>query len=178
MNIFKDYLKPVITLLVICIIVGAVLAAVNSVTAPRIEANELEAANATYYAALPEADTFTEMECDISGVTHVLKADNGSGYVITAASRGYNGDVPAAAAFSGEGTILRVIMMENSETPGMGQKVTESSFEDQFTGLKAEEITLEDIDAVSGATISSRAAVNAINLAIQAFNQVKEGGSR
>ena len=86
--------------------------------------------------ALPEADSFTSVPCEISGVTAVLQADNGAGWVITAQARGYGGQVPAAVAFSPEGEILRVIMMPNEETPGLGQKVTEPDFAGQFSGVE------------------------------------------
>lgn len=175
MNTWNSYLKPVAVLLVICAAVGALLSGVNALTSPAIAANEEAAANATYFAVLPEADGFTELDCCIDGVTAVLKADNGAGYVITAQARGYGGQVPAAVAFSPDGTILSVAMMSNDETPGLGQKVTASDFTGQFAGRSAEAFTIDEVDAVSGATISSRAAVSAVNLAIEAYLQVTGG---
>ena len=70
---------------------------------------------------LPEADTFTKVECTVEGVTEAYKADNGAGYVITAASKGYGGDVPVMVAFNSEGTITAVKFLDNDETPGLGQ---------------------------------------------------------
>lgn len=175
MKLWKNYLRPAVTLMVICLLVGAALAAVNAATAPAIAANELASLNATYAAVLPEADGFEALDCSIEGVTAVLRAKNGAGYVITAQSQGYGGQVPAAVAFGADGTILRVAMLSNDETPGLGQKVTEESFTGQFSGRKAAQMTLADIDAVSGATISSRAALSAVNLACAAFEQVVGG---
>lgn len=172
MSVWKQYGKPMAVLLAICIAVGAVLAVVNQFTAPVIAANEEKANNETYFAVLPEADSFTELECDIDGVTAVLKADNGAGYVITAEANGYGGAVPVAVSFDNDGNIIHVIMMSNDETPGLGQKVTEESFYSQFDGLPAETLTIDDIDAITGATISSKAAVNAINLAIEAYQSI------
>ena len=63
-------------------------------------------------------------------------------------------------------------MMENSETPGLGQKVTEDAFSGQFAGRDAVELTIDDVDAVTGATISSKAAVSAIDLAIAAYREI------
>ena len=169
--------KPILVLAVVCLIAGIVLSSANVLTAPVIAANEEAANNATYFAALPEADSFTAVPCELTGVTAVLRADNGAGWVITAQARGYGGQVPAAVAFSPEGEILRVIMMPNEETPGLGQKVTEPDFAGQFAGMAAEPLSLEDIDAVSGATISSRAAVAAVDLAIEAFQSVTGGAA-
>ena len=175
MTMYKEHIKPIVVLLIICLIIGGVLGAVNTVTAPIIEKNVKEAEEANYYAVLPEADTFTSVDVDIPGVKAALKADNGAGYVVIAEAGGYNAAVPAAVSFSEDGKIKKVLMTENEETPGMGQKVRNDAFQDQFAGWDAAEISLADIDAVSGATISSRAAVNAINLAIQAYNKMKGG---
>ena len=175
MKLWTEYLKPVVVLLAVCIVAGTALAAVNQTTAPIIQENEERKANETYFAVLPEADSFTRLECDLDGVTAALKADNGAGYVITAQSRGYGGQVPAAVAFSPEGEILRVMFTDNDETPGLGQKVSEDSFSGQFSGREADALTLDNIDAISGATITSKAAVNAVNLAIEAFHQVTGG---
>ena len=167
--------KPVLVLVLVSLIAGIVLSSANLITAPVIAANE-EAENArTYLEALPEADHFTPVDYSMENVTAVLKADNGAGWVITAQSRGYGGQVPAVVAFSPDGTIQKVIMMDNSETPGLGQKVTEETFARQFAGRNAEPFHVEDIDAVSGATISSKAAVSAIDLAIEAFHEVTGG---
>lgn len=172
MSVWKQYGLPVTVLLIICIVVGSLLAVVNQFTAPLIAINEEKANNETYFTALPEADSFTALACDIDGVTAVLQADNGAGYVITAESNGYGGEVPAAVSFDTEGNIIRVVMMSNDETPGLGQKVTEPSFAEQFAGIPAQELTLDEIDTITGATISSRAAMNAINLAIEAYQEI------
>ena len=178
MKLWNSYLKPVAVLLAICAVVGAVLSAINAQTAPIIAANEEAARNETYFAALPEADSFTQLDCSIDGVTAVLKADNGAGYVVTAQARGYGGQVPAAVAFSTDGTILQVIMMSNEETPGLGQKVTDEDFSGQFAGREAQPLTIDQVDAVSGATISSKAAVTAIDLAVEAYLEVTGGAAQ
>ena len=165
-------IRPTLILALICLLATLLLAGLNHLTTPIITENEEQTANETYAALLPEADGFTALSCDIDGVTAVMEANNGAGYVITAQSRGYGGQVPAAVAFSSDGTILGVTMMENSETPGLGQKVTEDAFSGQFTGRDASEFTIDDIDAITGATISSKAAVSAINLAIEAYQEI------
>ena len=64
-----------------------------------------------------------------------------------------------------------VQFLDNDETPGLGQKVKSEAFQSQFSGMPAEEFGLSDIDAITGATISSGAAASAINAAIAAYNQ-------
>ena len=159
--LWQETVKPVVVLLLICLISGLVLAAVNSVTAPIIAANEEAQAQATYSALLPEADHFSELSTTVDGVTNVLKADNGAGYIVVAAARGYKGDVVATVAFDNDGSILDLSMTAADETVGIGTKVTEEDF------------AYGDVDAVSNASYSSKAAVEAINLAIQAYQEVR-----
>ena len=171
--LWQETVKPVVVLLLICLISGLVLAAVNSVTAPIIAANEEAQAQATYSALLPEADHFSELSTTVDGVTNVLKADNGAGYIVVAAARGYKGDVVATVAFDNDGSILDLSMTAADETVGIGTKVTEEDFTGQFSGMPAENFAYGDVDAVSNATYSSKAAVEAINLAIQAYQEVR-----
>lgn len=171
--LWQETVKPVVVLLLICLISGLVLAAVNSVTAPIIAANEEAQAQATYSALLPEADHFSELSTTVDGVTNVLKADNGAGYIVVAAARGYKGDVVATVAFDNDGSILDLSMTAADESVGIGTKVTEEDFTGQFSGMPAENFAYGDVDAVSNATYSSKAAVEAINLAIQAYQEVR-----
>ena len=171
--LWQETVKPVVVLLLICLISGLVLAAVNSVTAPIIAANVEAQAQATYSALLPEADHFSELSTTVDGVTNVLKADNGAGYIVVAAARGYKGDVVATVAFDNDGSILDLSMTAADETVGIGTKVTEEDFTGQFSGMPAENFAYGDVDAVSNATYSSKAAVEAINLAIQAYQEVR-----
>ena len=103
-------------------------------------------------------------------------ADNGAGYVITAQAKGYGGQVPVMVAFGADGAIASVRFLDNSETPGLGQKVKDDAFQGQFSGMAAEAFTLDDIDAVTGATISSRAATTAINAAIEVYQSLQSDG--
>lgn len=173
---WNEFAKPIVVLVAICLVSSALLAVTNSVTAPIITASAEAEATATRQALLPAADSFTQVEgVQVEGVTDVYKADNGAGYVISAAARGYGGDVPVMVAFDETGAIAAVQFLDNEETPGMGQKVMDESFYGQFAGMAAEPMALSDIDAITGATISSTAAVEGINSAIEAYNQVKEG---
>ena len=98
-----------------------------------------------------------------------MEATDDLGYAVIAQSKGYSSQVPMAVAFDDEGTITNVIGMDNTETPGLGTKVQLPDFTDQFLGRTAEPLTIDDIDAVTGATISSKAALAAVNEAIEAY---------
>lgn len=175
MSIWKEYLKPVVVLVVICIIVSAGLAVTNSITAPIIEENAAKTANAARQELIPDADGFEELAVEYNGVTAMYKATNLDAYVVTAEAKGYGGMVPVMVAFGEDGKILSVKFMSNDETPGLGQKVKSEAFQGQFSGMEAESFTLSDIDAISGATISSSAATTAINNAIAAYKGEAKG---
>ena len=169
MKLWNDFFKPIVVLGVICIVTSALLAVTNGVTAPIIEQNAIATANATRAALLPKADGFEAITLDVEGVTEAYKATNDAGYVITAAAKGYAGDVPVMVAFNADGKILAVNFLANAETPGLGQKVRTDAFQGQFNGKDAENFGMSDIDGISGATISTSAAVKALNAAITAY---------
>ncbi|MBR2029010.1 MAG: FMN-binding protein [Oscillospiraceae bacterium] len=170
---WNDLLKPVVVLTVICIIVSAALAAVNSITAPIIAAAAAEAANAARYELLPEADGFEAIEVEVEGVTEMYKATNGAGYVISAQGNGFggNGSVKMMVAYDNEGTIISCKVIDCSgETPGIGDKIVkETWFLEQFLGIKGDQAS--GVDTISGTTISSGAAISAMDAAYKAFSE-------
>ena len=180
-NMWENFLKPVVVLVVICIVASAALAGTNQLTAPIIKAQEEAAANAAYLEVLPEADGFEEItDFQSSNVTKALKATNGAGWVIQAYGKGFGGDVPVVVAFDSEGTILKVKFMENSETAGFGQKLADPADADgqklaeSFVG-KSGTLEAGDVDMISGVTVSSKAALSAVNSAVNCFNEVALG---
>ena len=166
-------LKPVVVLTVICVIVSAALAAVNSITAPIIAAAAAEAANAARYELLPEADGFEAIEVEVEGVTEMYKATNDAGYVISAQGNGFggNGSVKMMVAYDNEGTIISCKVIDcSAETPGIGDKIVkETWFLEQFLGIKGDQAS--GVDTISGTTISSGAAISAMDAAYKAFSE-------
>lgn len=178
---WNDLVKPIVVLVVICILSSAALAGANYITAPIIAQQQAAAANAAFLAVLPEADNFDEItEFETTGVSKVLKAQNGAGWVIQASAKGFGGDVPAVVGFDAEGSIVKVQFMENSETAGFGQKLVDGSedgmkFAAQFEGKSGAQKIGDTVDAITGATVSSKAAVAAINSAVNCFAEVALG---
>jgi len=168
-TLWNSLVKPAVVLVLICAIVGFLLGSVDNLTLPTITANREARAWATYNALIPEATDFEALSCDVPGGTALREADDDLGYAVIAQSKGYSSQVPMAVAFDDEGTIANVIGMDNTETPGLGTKVQLPDFTDQFLGRAAEPLTIDDIDAVTGATISSKAALAAVNEAIEAY---------
>ena len=171
--------KPVIVLVAICAIAGVLLGAVHQVTAPVAAANAEQRAQETYAALLPQAASFEELDVDVAGCTAALSAKDASGttigYVVVAQSKGYGGQVPIAVAFGIDGTVTNITAMSNSETPGLGSRIAEESYIGQYVGMPASQLSVEQIDTISGATISSKAALAAFNIAVQVFEEVQNG---
>ena len=164
----KETLRPVAVLTGICLIVAVLLAATNGVTAPIIAANEAAAAQQTRIRLLPEADSFDIVPVEAEGVTEAARAANGAGWVITAQAQGYGGQVPVMVAFGQDGAIRAVEFLANDETPGLGQKVRNESFGAQFSGTTS--ANAYEVDAISGATVSSNAAILAVEHACAAYD--------
>ena len=175
MSNWNKIFKPIVVLCVICIVMTGALAATNGVTAPIIEAATIAAQNAARTELLPEADSFTKVEgLAVENVVEAYTADNGTGTVVTSTSKGYGGTMTVMVAFTPEGTIKQIKVTEQGETQGIGSKVAgDASFWTRYEGLEAKELVLgTDVDALSGATVSSKALTNAVNAAIAGYNAI------
>jgi electron transport complex protein RnfG len=89
-----------------------------------------------------------------------------SGYAFIASGSGYGGDIDILVGLDSDFKIKDISIITQTETPGLGARITESTFTDQFKGLSADEIALRSnngmIDAITGATISSKAVVDTV----------------
>ena len=176
MNNWSRIGKPIVVLSLICVVVTGALAATNEVTAPIIEAARIEAENAARLQVLPEADDFTEVTgIAVDGVSAVYTANNGAGAAITASAKGYGGDVVLMVGINAEGSIAAIVVTEQGETKGIGSNVVSNNeYLAQYSGLSAAQplVLNQDVDALSGATVSSTALIDAVNAAITAYNQI------
>ena len=172
-----ETVRPVVVLVAICMLAGALLGVVHYVTEPVAQANADRKAQETYAQLVPQAALFEPVDCTVEGCTAALEARDASGaviaHVIVAQSKGYGGQVPIAVAFGTDGTVTSITTMANDETPGLGTKIANDSYIGQYVGLAAESITADDIDLISGATISSKAALSAFNIAVTAYEEVR-----
>lgn len=178
----EDIIKPVGVLLAICIIIPLALSVTNKVTAKKIA--ELEAANSKKNMQnLIDADNFEE--CENGEITYYAAINGGktAAYIFTESSKGYGGDVSVMTAIKPDGTVAGVAILDVSgETPGLGQNAAKESFFSQYIGLKKGVSVLKngakaennEVDAVTGATITSTAVTRAVNKALDDFEKVKE----
>ena len=176
MSNWNKVFKPIVVLVVICIVVTGALAATNSVTKPIIDAATAEAERLARSELLPEAEEFVEITgVDVENVSAVYGTTNEVGVVITSSAKGYGGDVVVMTAFAPDGTIKQIKVTEQGETKGIGSNVVSTpSYWENYVGLDASDALVlgQDVDAVSGATVSSRALLNAVNAAIEAYHAI------
>ncbi|MDL2293747.1 FMN-binding protein [Ruminococcaceae bacterium OttesenSCG-928-D13] len=179
-TVWQPFLSPIIALVSICLVTSLLLGLTNSLTAPLIEANAASEAAAARRELLPEADDFTPMDLEglPDSVTAMYAANNGTGWVVESYGRGYGGKVPAMVAFDADGTITGVTFPANDETPGLGQNlVGNANFASQFNDRPAQNISSGEIDKIASATITTNAAVSAVNAAVEAYSIKVEGAT-
>lgn len=173
-NTFRDIIKPVIVLVCICLVVSALLAYINQITSPIISEAEEKAAQKAMAEVLTEADSFEPVSIGNSPerVSEVYRANNGTGYVFILITKGYGGDMKLICGIKSDGTIEGCKTLSHNETSGLGSKTAEDPYKSQYCG-KSED-TLNQVDAITGATISSTAYMNAIEEAFEVYNALKE----
>lgn len=177
----EDIIKPVGVLLAICIIIPLALSVTNKVTAKKIA--ELENENSKKnMQSLVSADDFEK--CSDGGIEYytAIKGGETAAYIFTESAKGYGGNVSVMTAVKPDGTIAGVAILDVSgETPGLGQNAAKESFYSQYAGLKKGVSLLKngakaennEVDAVTGATITSTAVTRAVNAALDDFEKVK-----
>lgn len=177
---WPDLIRPVVVLVVICICVSVALAVTNYITAPVIAEGELLRNNGSRVELFP-AEAYNKLEGEWDGVAEAYDVVEGGeviGYIITGVAKGYGGDVPVLVAVDAAGSIVGIQISGTEETQGLGSKIEESAFKDQFKGLAAAALTLNsDVQQVAGATVSSSAAVAAVNNALAAYNIIMGGSA-
>ncbi len=177
MKNLKDYLVPTVTLFVICLVATLLLGLTNQVTAPIIENLAIETEIKSRQTVFADAASFGEANILEDGTSVVAALDEGGatiGYVVVNTAKGYGGDISVMTGVVSDGKVTGVNILSHAETAGLGAKAAEQSFRDKFVGLvngitvSKDKAGENSIDAITGATITSRAVVNAVNAAIEA----------
>ena len=195
--------RDTLILTVITLIAGLLLGLVYQITKEPIAQQEESAKTEAYKAVFAEADSFEPIveaeDADLSAyleqngfsqsINEIMEAKDASGEVLGYAinittPEGYGGDIQFTMGIQNDGTLNGISILSISETAGLGMKAKNPDFQDQFKDKKAEKFeytktgaTSDDqIDAISGATITTNAMTNGVNAALCAFRYV-EGGA-
>ena len=169
----------------ITLVASAGVGAVNMVTEKPIAEAKAQAVTDALNAVLPSFDESTKTELEVNGLPVVAYTATAGGEVVgyaveTMTKQGFNGVVKLMAGFLPSGEIYNINVLEQSETPGLGTNmcVENNPLITSFKGRKPAEMTLAvkkdggDVDALTAATISSRAYVDAMSRALAAYQTV------
>ena len=175
---FKKILSYTFRLTILCVAAAFGLAAVYGKTKPIIEAQSKKIEDLARREVLPAADRFEEVSEDYSVAFD--KDDNPAGKIVKASQQGYGGQIKIMAGIDNEDRVVGIKILEHSETPGLGDGVAKENFTRQFNRKAASELILKKdgvgIDAITGATISSRACVEAVKKGLDSIKQYEQSG--
>lgn len=198
----KALIKDALILFVITAVAGLLLGVVYDVTAEPIARQQQKLKEEAYQAVFMDAQSFEAFDATDAGsvlesagikaedvtieeVMTAMKDGKAAGYVMTVTDHeGYGGDIKLAIGIQADGTVNGISFLSISETAGLGMKAKEAAFYEQFAGKKVEQFTYtksgasaeNEIDALTGATITTNAVTNAVNAGICYFQSI-EGGS-
>ena len=170
------YLKLTLTLLVISAVISGLLGLTNFVTEDKIAAIAAEKTAASMQEVLP-ADEYTPV--DYTGaeanVVAVHKAGD-AGFVVEVTPAGFGGAIDMVVGVDANGTVTGISIVKMSETSGLGANAAKDSYRSQYVGKSGELAVNKDggeIDALTGATITSRAVTDGVNTAIRVAAEIK-----
>lgn len=173
-----------VILLLVTAVTGAILGAVSDITKGPIAETQARLKKEALQIALPEASNFEQVEVapdtsvavgDVNvPIVDVQRASDGSGWCVTVAPQGFGGTVQVVVGVKSDGTFRGMSVLSDgfSETPGLGANAREPKWTSQFAALADQGKTWlelgagKDINAITGATITSRAVTNGINAAL------------
>ena len=199
-------IKDALALTLITLVAGVALGGVYEITKDPIARQEAQAKAEAYEQVFTDAAAFEEVKMDdtliqtirdqldqegykAQSIEEIMRAEDESGetlgYAFTVVtSEGYGGDIQFTMGIQNDGTLNGISILSISETAGLGMKAKNPDFQDQFKDKKVEKFeytktgtTSDDqIDAISGATITTNAMTNGVNAGLCAFRYV-EGGA-
>ena len=197
MSDFKTLIKNALVLFVITLVAGVLLGFVYQVTKEPIAYQDQLAQIKANQSVFPDAASFEDVALDNAAadaihakegnlkiwVDDVKKAVGASGeelgYVVRIISGGYGDDIIFTVGISNDGVVNGISIISINETPGLGmnaEKVLVPQFADKpaetFTVTKTEASSESEIEAISGATITSKAVTGGVNAAVDYFTQV------
>ncbi len=181
MKNIKSVIITTIILTVICAVSAAGLAGTNALTMERIE-NANRKAEQKAMSRIVEAQNYIQEVVVINGVQniyHIAKNDNTYAYIFTSSHNGYGGPVKVMTGIDAEGKVIAIeVLSASDETPGLGQNITKKTYWEKFKGFSQKVVVGNNgnVEAVTGATFSSKAVAECVNDALDMYKAiVKEG---
>lgn len=200
----KKIVHDALILFAFTVVLGLLLGVVYGITKEPIDKVNYEKTQAAYKQVFADADSFVEYADFDADAAEALLAENGYqdeieavntaldasgnviGYVMTVTAKdGSQSTITFSVGIQMDGTVNGYSITSISETPGLGMKATEEAFYSQFEGKNVDSFTVvksapaadNEIEAISGSTITSKAMANGVNACITYFHSVLEGGN-
>ena len=200
-------IKDALALTLITLVAGVALGGVYEITKDPIARQEAQAKAEAYEQVFTDAAAFEEIEMDdtliqtirdqldqegykAQSIEEVMRAEDQSGETLGYAfavvtSEGYGGDIRFSMGVQNDGTLNGISILSIGETAGLGMNADTPAFKDQFVGKQVEKLQYtkngatqdDEINAISGATVTTNAMTNGINAGLCAF-RVMEGGDQ
>ena len=186
----KDIIKIALNLVVIYVIGGLILAAVYAKTSPIMYRNAEEQKKQALKELIPDADKIEKLGDWSIHEKHAeyfiaRKGEDTIGYIVQSYGKGYSSYINTLIAVDKDFKVQKINILGHAETPGLGDEIEADSFKGQFKNKDLDHLkvlktdTTEYIQAISGATISTRAvSEDAVKNGVKfLIEKVKEGGS-
>ena len=200
-------IKDALALTLITLVAGVALGGVYEITKDPIARQEAQAKAEAYEQVFTDAAAFEAVEMDdtltktirdqldqegykAQSIEEVMRAEDQSGetlgYAFTiVTSEGYGGDIQFSMGVQNDGTLNGISILSIGETAGLGMNADTPAFNDQFVGKQVEKLQYtkngatqdDEINAISGATVTTNAMTNGVNAGLCAF-RVMEGGDQ
>ena len=170
----KYILRLTLTLLLITAVVAGLLGLTNYLTEDKIKALEDEKAVQAMQEVLP-ADNYEELPAEMEGVIAAYRAGE-AGYVVRVSVNGFGGAIDMMVGVDNGGAVTGVSIISHAETASLGANCTREDFRSQFVGGSGDFAVSKDggqIDALTGATVTSRAVSKGVNLALAYVKEVQ-----
>lgn len=200
-------IKDALALTLITLVAGVALGGVYEITKDPIARQEAQAKAEAYEQVFTDAAAFEEVKMDdtliqtirdqldqegykAQSIEEIMRAEDQSGemlgYAFTVVtSEGYGGDIQFSMGVQNDGTLNGISILSIGETAGLGMNADTPAFKDQFVGKQVEQLQYtkkgatqdDEINAISGATVTTNAMTNGANAGLCAF-RVMEGGDQ
>ena len=184
----KDIIKITLNLVVIYVIGGLILAVVHATTSPVRYKNNVIAEQKALKLLIPDADKIDKLgdweSHERQAQYWIAKKGNDTiGYIVQSFGKGYSSYIKTLIAVDKDFKVQKIEILDEKETPGLGDEVETPSFKSQFKGKDLDHLkvlktdTTEYIQAITGATISSRAVTeDAVRNGVQFLKDTIQGG--
>lgn len=182
----KDIAKMGGILFLIAAICTGLVGFASEITKEPIATQKLEAKNIAMQEVLPSANSFEEAGSndEITEIQIGMQDGTPIGYALRVISKGYADPIEIMIGVTNEGVVQGIKILASSETPGLGDNASDPSFTDQFKEkntllkvLKGSNPGEDEISAITGATITSKAVTDGVNKAIE-YVQNQGGGAQ